>query len=1096
MLTTLNGDVMGRSMRKTAIREIKHTFGRFISILAIIALGVGFFAGVRDTTPAMVSMMSNFFNENQFYDYRLVSTLGWDNNSVEELAKQPDVRYAEGSVSFDVLYKKGNREFVMKTHMMPQNINGLLLSEGIMPSGENECAAENDKGLKIGDKIQVHSENNRNVTDTLGEVVYTVTALVESSFYINHERGTTSVGDGTVSGFVYLPRSAFNTDNYTEIYVRFDHDMLIYSDEYNSFIEGKKAEWEDLAKKAAQKLCDNAIAEAKSELSHSKAELEQKRTDGEQELVNAKKNLDEANEKLVKVKSDLDAAKKELDNGEKALKDSKKKIDDGKKELERTKKTLESTKAALDESENQLIEGEVRLSDGQSQLDEAWNGYYTELDGYESEKNAFYSQYGELIDSLDYLSSEQQDELKNGLAKLEAAESQLNSSKAELDVQQSSLDANRSELEHGRADLESGRRQYEKGLAEYEKAAANLENGIKDYENGMKKWEKSKKEYENGLNEYKDGLSDYNSGFSDYQLSLDEFNGKIADAEKEISEAEQNIAYLKSPSTYVLDRNTNIGYALFENDSEIVEQVAKVFPIFFILVAALVCMTTMSRMVEEQRTQIGMFKALGYSETAVMGKFMFYSGSASLIGCIVGFALGTSLFPTIIWMTYKLMYISLDIPYYFDLKLGIIVVLVSLLCSLGTTWIACRAELSETAAGLMRPRAPKAGKRVLLEHVPFIWNRLKFLYKVSIRNIFRYKGRLFMMVIGIGGCMALLLTGFGLKDSIAGFADTQFGQIQIADAAVTFETDKTSAVRELLDEKAEGSAMLRHSSWDLIYGSRVKSIDLEAAEDFEQIAPFMCFREENGNPVDYPQLDEALVSHSISERYGVKAGDEITLRDEDMRELHLKVTGVFENHAYNYVYISKETFEGQLGEKMGFNKAFVNFPEGADHTRLTADLRGSKNIISAELFENTKNRMAEMMSSLDYIVLLVIICAAALAFIVIYNLTNINITERTREIATIKVLGFFRRETSAYVLRENLALTAAGIIAGILFGVPLHSFVISCIKVDIVDFSTVILPMSYVYSIILTFAFNFIVNLFMEIKLERINMAESLKSVD
>ncbi|MBO5163085.1 MAG: ABC transporter permease [Ruminococcus sp.] len=1087
---------MGRSMRKTALREIKHTFGRFTAILAIIALGVGFFAGVRDTTPAMVNMMDKFLDENQFYDYRLISTLGWDNDSVKEFSQQPDVRYAEGSISFDVLFKKGNREFVMKTHMLPRNINDLLLVEGELPTKENECAAENDRGLKIGDKIQVHGENSKNVTDTLGETVYTVTALVESSFYINHERGTTSVGDGTVSGFVYLPEAAFNTDSYTEIFIRFDHDKLIYSDDYDSFIEEKKSEWERLAEETANKRYDDVIAEAEAELSDGKAELEEKRAEGKQELDDAQKELDESEKKLNEAKSDLDSAKKELDEGEKELNASKKKIDDGKKELEKSKKTLDSSKAALDESEKQLIEGEASLSEGQSQLDSAWNEYHTGLAGYEAEENAFYSQYGELLAMLDYLPDEQQSQLKDGLAQLETAKSQLDSAKAELDSQQSVLDASRSELEAGRAEFESGRDKYERGLSEYEKAEAELQKGVKEYEDGLKKWKNGKKEYDDGLAEYEDGLSEYNDGLADYKSGLAEFNERIADAEREISDAEQDIADLKSPSVYVLDRNTNIGYALFENDSEIVAQVAKVFPIFFILVAALVCMTTMSRMVEEQRTQIGMFKALGYSEAAVMGKFMFYSGSASLIGCIVGFALGTFLFPAIIWMTYKLIYIPLDIPYYFDLKLAVIVVFASLLCSLGTTWVSCRAELSETAAGLMRPKSPKAGKRVLLEYIPFIWNRMKFLHKVSARNIFRYKGRFFMMIVGIGGCMALLLTGFGLKDSIAGFADIQFEQIQIADAAVTFETDKTSAVRTLLDEKTESSLMLRHSSWNLLYGNRVKSIDLEAAEDFEKIGSFMCFRDEKGKPLDSPQLGEALVSHSISERYNVKTGDDMTLRDENMRELHLKVTGVFENHAYNYVYISKETYEAQLGEEMGLNKAFVNFSDNDDHTKLTTELRGSKNIISAELFENTKERMAEMMSSLDYIVLLVIVCAAALAFIVIYNLTNINITERTREIATIKVLGFFRRETSAYVLRENLALTAMGIIAGILLGVPLHSFVISCIKVDIVDFSTIILPMSYVYSILLTFAFNFIVNLFMAIKLERINMAESLKSVD
>lgn len=1091
--------IMSRSLRRSAFREIKQTFGRFTAILAIIALGVGFFTGVRDTTPAMVNMMNEFLTENNFYDYRLVSTLGWDDSSVELLSRRPDVRYAEGSISIDVLFsspKKSADEFVLKTHMLPKNINGLLVTEGTLPAAPDECASEKRTGLKIGDKIRVHSGNEKDTLDMLGETEYTVTAIVESSYYINHERGTTSLGNGTVSGFVYLPEAAFDSEYYNEVFIKFDNDLPMYSDEYNDYIDSKNDEWEKIASEIAELRYDDVIADAVKELDDGKAELEESRADGQKELDDAEKELKDAEKELKDAKKELDSAKKEVDDGKKELDDAKKEIDDGKKQLNDSKKLLDDTKTTLDESEKQLNEGEAQLAEGQAMLDSAWNDYYAGVSEYEANESAFYEQYGSILGMIDYLPAEQQELLKGGLAQLEAAKAQLDSAKAELDSQQSALDSSRGELEAARSQFEAGKAQYEQGLAEWEKAKAELDKGEKDYKDGLKKWKDGKKKYEDGLEEYESGLADYNDGYEEYLSGKAEFEEKIADAEKEIADAEEEIEDIKSPDTYVLDRNTNIGYALFENDSEIVEQVARVFPIFFILVAALVCMTTMSRMVEEQRTQIGMMKALGYSEMSIMGKFMFYSGSAAFIGCIAGFAMGTKFFPMIIWMTYKLMYVQLDIPYYFDLKLCMLAVLASLLCSLGTTFISCRVELGETAASLMRPKAPKAGKRVFLEYIPFIWNKLKFLHKVSVRNIFRYKGRFFMMVIGIGGCMALLLTGFGLKDSIAGFADIQFGEILTADSAVTFESEKTDKVRELLDERSEDFIMLRHSSWDLLYGNRVKSIDLEAVESFEKIAPFMVFRDTKGSPLDYPELNESLISHSISERYNVKPGDVITLRDADMRELHLKVTGVFENHAYNLVYIKKETYEAQLGDEIELNKAFVNFAEGSDVSSVSAELSKNKNIISSEVFENTKNRMAEMMSSLDYIVLLVIVCAGALAFIVIYNLTNINITERTREIATIKVLGFFRRETSAYVLRENLVLTAIGILAGIGLGIPLHAFVISQIKVDVVDFSTVILPMSYVYSILLTFLFNFIVNLFMELKLERINMAESLKSID
>ena len=928
---------MARSMKKTALREIKHTFGRFMAILAIIALGVGFFAGVRDTTPAMVNMMNIFLSEKNFYDYRIISTTGWDDESVEEFSAQPDVLYAEGSISLDVVYNMPRRsldEMVLKTHMLPDKINGIKLAEGTLPTAENECAAENDRGFKIGDKIKVHKSNNSETLEMLGESEYTVTALVDSSYYINHERGNTSLGNGTVYGFLYLPKEAFNTEYFTEIFIRFDNDSQMYSDEYNKFIENKNDSWETISEDIALKHHNSLMDEANAEISDAKAELEKNRAEGQ---------------------------------------------------------------AELDKSAKEIADG------------------------------------------------------KNQLA---ASKSELDSAKADLDMLEAYIGKSSPEFKEAKA-------KYEQRLSDYEKALADLEKGEK---------------------EYNDGLA--------------EFNEKIADAEKEIADAEKKISDTKKPSVYLLDRNTNIGYALFENDSEIVEQVAKVFPIFFILVAALVCMTTMSRMVEEQRTQIGMFKALGYSEASIMGKFMFYSGSASLIGCILGFVGGTKLFPAIIWMTYKLMYIPLDIPYYFDAKLAAAAVAVSLLCSLGTTWISCRVELGETTASLMRPKSPKAGKRVLLEYIPFVWNRLKFLHKVSIRNIFRYKGRFFMMIIGIGGCMALLLTGFGLKDSIAGFADTQFEEIQIADSSVSFDSKKIDKIRTALDEKTEDYIMLRNESWDLLYGNRVKSIDLNAVENFDNMAEFMVFRDMNGSPLTYPEINQAIVSHSVSERYDVNIGDEITLRDADMRELHLEVTGVFENHTYNPIYITAETYESQLDEDIKLNKAFINLPDDIDKTKRNAEINRISGVISVELFENTKNRMAEMMSSLDYIVLLVIACAAALAFIVIYNLTNINITERTREIATIKVLGFFRRETSAYVLRENLFLTTAGILAGIVMAIPLHRFVMSQIKVDIVDFSTVIFPISFLYSAILTFVFNIIVNLFMEIKLEKINMAESLKSVD
>lgn len=911
-------------MKRAAVREIKGSFGRYFAILAIIALGVGFFSGVRITTPAMVRTVDTFLNDKNFYDYQLISTTGWDEEDAEFFRNQPDVRYAEGSRSLDVIYTySGGKEGVLKTHSLSENINGIKLAEGRMPQSPDECIIDADMSYRpfLGRKIYVSKENTDNTSESLLYDEFTIVGSAYSSQYIHFERGTTSIGNGSVSGFVYLMPEAFETEYYSELLVRFEHDYEIYSDEYVEYMRERSDKWETLVQERADVRFEEVLSSAEEELATGRSELEKSRIDGQTELDNAKQQLDSALQQLSEQKSQL-----------------------------------EQIKAVMPQ-------------------------------------------------------------------------------------------------------------EYEAGMAQYEAA-------YKDYEKGL----------------------------ADYEVSLGEFNSKLAEAEKELSDAEKQLKKLNQPNTYVLDRNTNIGYACFENDSEIVGQVAKVFPIFFILVAALVCMTTMSRMVEEQRTQIGVFKALGYSEGPIMGRFMFYSGSASLLGCVMGYAIGTFVFPKVIWMTYKLMYIPLEMEYMFDYKLAVLVTAASLLCSFGTTWISCRYELSETAAGLMRPKAPKAGKRVLLERIPFIWNRLKFLHKVSIRNIFRYKKRLFMMILGISGCTALLLTGFGLKDSIAGFAELQYGEIITADATMVFRSSEDGKMPESLktklDECTQEYILLHENSWDLLYGERVKSINLEAPENFENMQSFMSFHDENGSAVDAPALNEAIISNSIRERYDVEMGDEITLRDENMRQLHLKVTGVFENHVNNLVYIIPETLEQQLSETVAFNGAFINFADDADGKLMSAQISKDRNVMSLMLVNDIKERMSSMMSSLNYIVILIIVCAAGLAFIVIYNLTNINITERIREIATIKVLGFSRREASAYVLRENLALTAIGALVGLGLGVLLHSFVMSQIVIDLVSFRVRILPLSFMYSIALTFMFNLLVNIFMELKLERINMAESLKSVD
>ena len=511
-------------------------------------------------------------------------------------------------------------------------------------------------------------------------------------------------------------------------------------------------------------------------------------------------------------------------------------------------------------------------------------------------------------------------------------------------------------------------------------------------------------------------------------------------------------------------------------------------------------MTTMARMVEEQRTQIGVLKALGYGKGRIMGKYLFYSGSAALIGCLIGFFMGSWLFPTVIWSAYGIMYQLGDFVILLDWRLGAVSLAVSILCSMGTTFATCRYELTEVAAQLMRPKAPKSGKRIFLERLPFLWNHLSFLVKVSARNIFRYKQRFFMMVFGIGGCTALLLTGFGIKDSISSIIDDQYGEIQLNDLSVTFsdpyaQKDRTE-YEKIMEQTAEEYAVSFEESADLICNGLSESVTLVVPEKTEKMGAYLDLHTEEGEPVAWPSGGEAVLTAKLAEKCGLRPGDEAVLRDEDGVSLTVTVSGISENYIYNYAYLSPETWKEQTGQDPEYQTAYVNVKEGQDIHEASAAIMNCDGVASVTAYEDMRTRFGSMMESLDYVVLVIIVCAGALAFIVLYNLTNINITERLREIATIKVLGFYRNEPAGYVFRENLILTGLGALAGLVMGKYLHSFVMAQIDIDMITFDVHIAPLSVLYSIVLTFVFAVFVCGVMNRKLDAINMAESMKSIE
>lgn len=1066
---------MKSMMKRNTFREIKKSFGRYFAILAIIALGVAFFSGLKITQSVMVHSADVYLKDLQFYDYRLVSTLGFTEENVEALAEKEDVRAAEGAISAEVLYKDaGENERVIKMHSITEKVNKLKLVAGEMPQSADECVVDSVLFSEdaIGSKLVLSENNTTDDLDKFAYKEYTITGLVQSPCYIQFERGNASIGNGRISGFAYILKDGFAVDYDTEIYIKFDEDYDIYSDEYDSYMDAKEADWEAYTKEQAEIRYDKMVKDAQDELDEKKEELEEKRAEAETELESAKQQLtdgeteiSDGKNQIASAKTELSAKASELQSGKDALSSKAAELESASQQISGQESALAAKKAEYEQGLNAYLAAKQQVADKRSSLETAKAQLTEDTPGYE----------------------EMLAQIEAGLTEVAGAEAELNTKNAELEAAAGQLSSAESQLAAAKQQIEDGKN-----------ALAAAEAELMDGENQLAAAKEQIEEKEDQLEAAETELAD---GLLQYQENQSKFDEQMQDADDQIADAQSKIDEIEKPETYVLDRNTNVGYVCLKNDSGVVKGIANVFPVFFFLVAALICMTTMNRMVEEQRTQIGVLKALGFSEGKIMGKYLFYSGSAAISGTLIGYVLGIHFFPLVITTAYGIVYKMGGIYYVSDLPLALVSLTVAVLCSVGTTWLSCHKELKEVAADLMRPKAPKAGKRVFLEHVPFIWKRLKFLQKVSVRNIVRYKKRFFMMVIGISGCTALLVMGFGVRDSVVAVADQQYEEIQLYDIGVTLKDGKMPGEADLksLDsvlEKENAAGMYAmEKTIDLVTDKGTKSINMVAVENPDEVGDFISLHTKKQEPIAYPKEGEAVLSKKVAETYAVKKDDTILLRDSDNNEMSLKVTGICENHIYNYVYIAPESYEKQIGDLV-FKNVYVSLPDEADIHEVSAALMKADGVTAVTVNSDMLNRISQMMSCMNYIVIVIIICAGALAFIVLYNLNNINITERVREIATIKVLGFYPKETASYVFRENMVLTAIGCGLGLILGKWFHRFVMGEIQIDMVSFNVQINAVSYLFSVLLTMGFAWIVNRMMTGKLERINMAESLKSID
>ena len=1086
--------VMGSAWRKNNLRELRHSLGRFLAILAIIALGVGFFGGLKAAKPAMLRTGGDYIEKTKLFDFRLITTLGLTQEDVDYFAGLSGVETAEGAVTVDAVTEMDGTERTVKLLSLPERVSVPELTAGRLPENADECLLDAHRFGEdaLGKTLRV---TRTSIDDCLSVQEFTVVGLCTSPLYLNVERGTTALGGGSIDAFAYAPADAFSVDYFTEINIRAaGADRTATSEAYTAEMDALKPALTKALEERAQVRYDDvidaareAVAEAQAEYDKGEAEYRSQRADAESELAAAKRKLDSG-------RAEIAQNRQTLEDAEKTLEEKRTELESGEAELTSGESQLAAAKAdayaQLDAKQKELDENRAKVEDGLAQFEET--GLPVQYEALLVTRRQMEERLAGLaVGSPEYLACKALlDAAQLLIDQFESNEQfqqylQLKQAKEQLDAGQSELDAARAEAEATFASKES----------ELNEARRQIEDGKTQLAQGEQELADGKAQLEAASAQLTQGQADYDAAYETAQQGFAEAEAQLAEGKDALEEAQIEVEKIEHPSSYVLDRNTNNGYLSFKSDSSIVEGVAKVFPLFFFLVAALVCITTMTRMVDEQRTQIGTLKALGYSDGAIAWKYISYSGSAALLGAVAGFLAGTLLFPQGIWQGYSMLYnFTPWLEYYFDPLMAAISVAAALACSVGATFFACRAELRLLPAGLMRPKAPKPGKRILLERLPFLWNRVSFLHKVSSRNIVRYKKRLYMMLLGIGGCTALIVAGFGVRDSITTIVDDQFGSITHYDIAATFSTPMDEAQQTAFREGFDG---LTHcifadtASYEIKGSSGVYTLNIVATDDAD-ITQVIGFRN-NGAEVAYPQ-EGALIDRGLASYLGVKAGDTITVSVSETQDVELPVAGLVENYVYHYAYMTGATYERLFGTQCEHKTAYLT--TDGDPYALGAEVADHPRVANVTVVASLRSLVRNMMKSMDYIVALVICSACALALVVLFNLCNISITERVREIATVKVLGFYRSETRFYVFREVLMLTFLGAAVGLPCGWALHRFIMQQIRIDMVSFRVHVTPLSYGLSFLITMLLGSVVCLLLARKIDRVPMAESLKSVE
>ena len=1191
--------------------------GRFVSIFFIVALGVAFYSGIRASEPSMRITADQYFDDSELMDLKVMGTMGLTKADIKAIGKVSGIEAVEGGYSKDVLCPVGDNEKVVHMLSMQKNFDQVSLVEGRLPEKAGECLVDEDflsyTDLKVGDTVAFHSGDGEALTDSLVTDTYKIVGIGNSPLYISFGRGSSTIGNGEISGFVVVDKASFDMDVYTEAYVKVSgaEEKTAFTDEYNNLSDAAKeavsaieeercaARKQEIVDEANEKLADSekTVNEKSQELENAKKELEsgkskaaeelkkakQQITDGEAELADAKQQIADGETQLADAKAQLNEKQAQLSSAEAEYESGKAQLDQKEQELAAAEQTYLSNYAKympfITAGKAQIAAGRTQIADGKKQLDEGLaplKQLRDGLDGIEDGISQCDSGMAEVQKQLDGMDSdvyqeyvkipeedrneEQQayvnkwENLNAQFAGIQAQKTQLETAKsgllaqagfateADLDAQITSLTAQRDELDKKEAallgqeqtlaaqeeELLSAGRQITDGKSQIAAARSQLDSTKSQITDGKAQiqsaWallnEKegtlnaSKAQLASGEQELADGRSEYEQAAKEAEEQITDGQAKITDGEKQLTDARQKIADAKAeikkienPKWYVQTREDALTeYQGYGDNADRMRSIGKVFPVLFFLVAALISLTTMTRMVEEQRVQIGTMKALGYGKAAIAGKYIGYALIATLGGSIFGVLAGEKILPFIIIYAYMILYKHLPailVPYHMSYALQASGIAVA--CTLIATIASCYKELAAEPAELMRPAAPKQGKRILLERIGIIWKHLNFTWKSTVRNLIRYKKRFFMTIFGIGGCMALMVVGFGLKDCIYEIVSLQYEKVQFYDAATYMSDDISEENRQQLHDYLDQNADIKETiearmqKTDVKSASGKKTLYLMVPSDNEKIEDFLSFHSRTNKDEVYSlKKDEVILTEKMASLLNVKVGDELTIEDEDRGDQTVTVGAICENYMSHYLYLSPEKYEELYGVPAEYNTIIYSVKDGKDDQieKIGTKLLSMDGVLNVSYISSIEGRLDDMLRSLNLVIVVLIVSAGMLAFVVLYNLNNINITERQRELATLKVLGFYDGEVASYVYRENILLTIIGSVVGMVLGNLLHRYIILTVEVEEAMFGRQIHWQSYLYSFLFTVAFSLFVNWVMFYKLKKIDMVESLKSVE